>query len=163
MTAPSLAESGFALTGTHQATLIRAALHTTGPILEYGAGYFSTPILWEIARAQGRPHITVEHHENWAAFASTYPHEVLNGDYVASEKVRERYPRWGLVFIDHDDTRRGLEVQWYRTRADVVVWHDAVDEGNEVYQGYTYVAIDRRMTPPTAVLSMEPIPWATFT
>ena len=40
--------------GTHQAVLHAAFHASTGPVVEFGMGYFSTPMLHELCRIAGR-------------------------------------------------------------------------------------------------------------
>jgi hypothetical protein len=55
------------LVATHQRLLIGAALRTNGPILELGCGWYSTPLLHEIAEAQKRLVVTADNNYDWLA------------------------------------------------------------------------------------------------
>ena len=122
--------------GSHQRLLLRAALRTCGPMLELGVGYYSTPLLHEIAVAQKRPLVTHDNDPAWVElfrpFAHAYHHVALL-DRHDWENIH-----WGLVFVDHgprpDQPRnsRGLLNALDRAQAvldlmshtDVFVLHD---------------------------------------
>lgn len=55
------------LVATHQRLLVGAALRTKGPILELGCGFYSTPLLHEIAEVQDRLLITIDNNIDWLA------------------------------------------------------------------------------------------------
>jgi hypothetical protein len=50
---------------THQPVLYEVAMHTAGPIIEFGCGKGSTELLHEICKKQGRLLITLDDDENW--------------------------------------------------------------------------------------------------
>lgn len=53
------------LFATHQRLLVKHMMQTTSPVIELGAGNYSTPILHEIAAAQGRHLTTVDNNPDW--------------------------------------------------------------------------------------------------
>jgi len=60
-------EGAVDVVASHQRLLIGACLRTTGPILELGVGWYSTPLLHEFADAAGRYVLTVDNNEQWLA------------------------------------------------------------------------------------------------
>lgn len=86
--------------GTHQRLLLQAALRTTGRILELGAGWYSTPLLHEVAAVQERFLLTHDNDPPWLegvrrAELQEFWHEMTLLD------RRQWSGRWGLVFVDH--------------------------------------------------------------
>lgn len=108
---------------THQRCLIGSVLKTTGPILELGTGWYSTPILHEIAVSQQRHLVTLDNNKYWLEqfkatnWQSVTPlpigleHEFHLFHYVewwddVRLKVRDYFPeseknRWSVVFVDN--------------------------------------------------------------
>lgn len=115
---------------THQRALVAAAMKTTGPILELGMGWYSTPILHEIAAAQGRMLISADHNHEWILpFRSmASPTHVIHpvgwwGDFNPKEE------RFGLIFVDHAPAcRREDEIRRFLSRGDVFVLHDTEEK-----------------------------------
>jgi len=122
--------------GTHQRLLLRAALLTQGPMLELGAGWYSTPLLHEMAVAQRRMLLTHDNDPTWVRGFGVFNHE-----YHRVELLKRSHwdgTHWGLVFVDHgprpDEPRnsRGLLNALDRAQAvldlmshtDVFVLHD---------------------------------------
>ena len=61
--------------GSHITALAAAALSTSGDILECGTGLFSTPLLHEITKLQGRMLVSADTELNWL-----YQFQNLTGD-----------------------------------------------------------------------------------
>lgn len=136
---------------THQQTLIRAVLNTTGPILELGAGWFSTPILHELAKHMGRRVITVEHDPAWyleLIHLQTDWHE-----FVKVEDWDEFIPcgPYGVAFVDHHPAeRRAVDIERLIPHVDVFVIHDteAAHYGyDSIWHKLRNVTTDKRLTP----------------
>jgi hypothetical protein len=93
---------------SHQRALLAAVLRTAGPVLELGAGDFSTPLLHEVCRGGRRPLLTLESDPIWygrfAAFASSSHRVELVTDWNTCTAIDEA--RWSVVFIDHDPMAR---------------------------------------------------------
>lgn len=125
------------LVSSHQRLLIGAAMRTTGRILELGVGWYSTPLLHEIAVTQKRMLWTVDNNDHWLAQFKNLVH-----DYHALTLVgwwgelwntldNERYKqdRFGLVFVDNGQPcEREYAVRALLDKADVFVLHDT-EEG----------------------------------
>lgn len=146
---------------THIPLLTRAVLRSTGPILECGAGYFSTPLLFEMALASGRTLITVEDAPEYAALARSYEHplhQVLEGSYDHTLRhLRQESGSFGVLFLDHSDAGRKDYLAAIGDRAQYVVIHDT--DGGSQFPGHPYRYDDRRQTPWTTLLSQFPIWW----
>lgn len=140
-------EGAMDLVATHQRLLVGAALRTTGPILELGVGWYSTPLLHEIAEAQGRYLLTVDNDRHWLEqfSASEWPAD-RGGAYGLRSALHRlelvgwwgdllRLPafeaggRWGLCFVDQGQPiEREYAVRALIDRVDVFVMHDTEDE-----------------------------------
>lgn len=89
--------------GTHQRLLLRAALRTTGPMLELGTGWYSTPLLHEVAMIQER---TLFSHDNDRAWLAPMAN-IFRSDrhfFETLNRATWMYRQWGLVFVDHGPT-----------------------------------------------------------
>jgi hypothetical protein len=53
------------IVASHQRVLLGSILRTSGPILELGVGWYSTPLLHEIATTLRRPVLTVDNNKDW--------------------------------------------------------------------------------------------------
>jgi predicted O-methyltransferase YrrM len=146
---------------THVPLLTRAVLRSTGPILECGAGYFSTPLLFELSLAMGRPLITIEDAPEYAALARSYEHplhRVIEGNYdTIRRQLMEETGSFGVIFLDHSDAARKDYLAALGDRAQYVVIHDT--DGGSQFPGHPYRYDDRRSTPWTTLLSTYPIWW----
>lgn len=130
---------------THLEALAWAAARTgTGPILELGVGWYSTPVLHGIAQAQDRELISVEANEAYRRWASdrwaTLFHRIvapgpdgLHPEVDLEELIRYRAP---LVFVDHGiGWRRQESVKRYRGVASLIVVHDTEPAARSQYPG----------------------------
>lgn len=88
---------------THQRFLLRAALNTKGWILELGCGWFSTPLLHEIAVSQERRVHTEDNDPIWLELIRpNFQHPLHSWRCpIAREFLKGR---WGLAFVDHGPT-----------------------------------------------------------
>ena len=119
------------LYGTHQRLLVKYMMQTTGPVIELGAGNYSTPILHEIAAAQGRHLTTVDNNPEWLSKFEAFENAghtltLLKSwdDFVVTEPH-------GLAFVDHADPPghpRWLQVLKLIPTTNVIVIHDTEDE-----------------------------------
>jgi predicted O-methyltransferase YrrM len=119
------------LYGTHQRLLVKYMMQTTGPVIELGAGNYSTPILHEIAAAQGRHLATVDNNPEWLSKFEAFENAghtltLLKSwdDFVVTDPH-------GLAFVDHADPPghpRWLQVQKLLPVAGVIVIHDTEDD-----------------------------------
>ena len=97
---------------SHFTLLIKAILASKGPVVEVGAGFFSTPLLHWLCKSLQSPLHKIKFIENWDAM-----------DFET---------RWGVVFIDHHPPeRRGVDVINFKDTADYIVIHDTNDSENK--------------------------------
>ena len=117
------------MVATHQRLLVGAAMRTQGAILELGVGWYSTPLLHEIATTQERELFTYDNNEHWLAqfkVLENHFHKLKLLGWWGELPIVGNY---GLVFVDHgqpcrreDETRRLID------HAAVFVFHDTEEE-----------------------------------
>lgn len=136
---------------SHQQALVSAALMTKGPIIELGCGDYSTPILYEISKFQGRELTIYSTCEEWANRYSHYVNVIILDDWK-----NYTYPNnVGLTFLDNEEyvRYRKLHVPRLLETSDVVICHDmGVNEwGAKWHKSWD-------VSPPTIVLSnIQPV------
>lgn len=107
--------------GTHRKALTAAVSRTFGPIIEVGAGKYSTPLLLDLAKDSGitRTLVTVEHDPIWQPKEAKY-HIVLDSltDGVAL------FPRYSVALIDGGAQERAVALDLLLPKTDYLVVHD---------------------------------------
>lgn len=141
--------------GTHVPTLASAVLQARpGPVLEYGCGFYSTPLLHMLCEEMGRQLLSLDGDPPWAEkFAGLRAafHDVVGvSSWEASETIVDTVPAWSVVFIDHGpEERRAVDIRRLRDRAEFIVVHDWIQGGSREF-AHEWVS---RTAPYTAVLS----------
>lgn len=133
--------------GTHMPVLITAAMKTTGPILEFGCGDFSTPLLHAICSVNKRFILSVDSDKKWLENfldLETDWHKFIyvniydENNNLCAEKWEhiKNDSHWGLIFIDHHPgCRRVIDIERFKNKADVIVIHDT-QKSHEFYYNY---------------------------
>ena len=110
--------------GSHLPALVHYVLRTRGPVLELGAGQWSTPVLHAMCAAGGRKLVTAEEDAAWrmklAGDLAGEGHEFL----ASYGRAINRAGYWSVVLIDHAMDRRQADLLALGGRADVLVCHD---------------------------------------
>ncbi len=122
------------LSGTHLPVLSILINRTDGAVLEMGAGFNSTPLLYWACKAQDRMFRSYENDKVWC--------EML-GDFTTYIKDWEKAPIddkfWSLAFIDHRPAlRRHKEARRLKDNANFIVMHDSEPEIDKFYK-YTWI------------------------
>lgn len=124
--------SKISLAGTHLPVLSQLLMMTKGPVLEFGSGWNSTPLMYWTCKAQDRLFQSYENDLDWC--------KKMEGltDYVPSwDSLRVPPIRWSIVFIDCRPAKERRELALrYKDHADYIVLHDSEPEINRFY-GYT--------------------------
>lgn len=121
--------------GSHMHMLIRIVERTTdGPILELGAGQFSTPILDVMCAEKNRKIVTYEAHPKYYEVLKTYEscyHEV---HFVEDwDRIDIDHLLWTVALVDHNPlSRRRVEVDRLIGNARYVITHDSEHPDNNV-------------------------------
>lgn len=126
------------LYGTHQRLLVKHLMRTTGPVVELGAGYYSTPILHEITQAQGRHLTTVDNNAEWLNRFNEFENEGHALQLIQSWDEFSVDRKYGLAFVDHADPPshpRWLQVLKLIPSCEAIVIHDTED----VLYGYNQI------------------------
>jgi len=122
---------------SHIPLLLKYSEITKGPILELGAGLFSTPLLHWICAESERPLLTYEHNKEWFETARRFRARnhlvrfVKNWDEIdlteIPPNINKNYSRWDLAFIDHEGDRRMVDAIRLKSAAEYIILHDTND------------------------------------
>lgn len=124
------------LVATHQRCLIGSVMRTTGPILELGVGWYSTPILHEIAKMQRRLLITADNNWDWLGqfkgLESRW-HKIIHvgwwGELFDGSLLHHIPQELGLVFVDQGQPiEREYAIRGLMYKTDVFVMHDTEEK-----------------------------------
>lgn len=151
---------------THIPVLLACLQYTDGPILELGAGLYSTPLVNAFA-SQERYARTIEANGRWYGrviapllSVSSKHHELIHSDY---EQARLLDHHWSVVLIDHAPARRRrVDMERVRTNADLVIAHDTEEPAyryEPVFAKFAFRYDFRRYLPHTTVVSHRPLDW----
>ena len=153
--------SKISLAGTHLPVLSTLLQETNGAVnssvLELGAGWNSTPLMYWFCKAYGRHFESWENDKKWV--------DQMEGltSYTDDWDITHMPPdsmRWGIVFIDCRPAfkRKDLAMK-YRDLADFVVLHDSEPEidrfyrYSRIYKHFKYKYHFIKLKPNTVVLS----------
>lgn len=152
---------------THIPVLAAAVARTSGPVLELGAGWGSTPMLHLMCHQTTRHLTTLETDERFFELFGRLQsplHELRQIESWTDDPTIESRPYWGLAFVDcaPGEERAGL-ISRLRGRCRLIVAHDSETDlgagGNYGYEavkeGFRYTAEYRLMRPYTLVLSED--------
>ena len=151
---------------THQEALCYAVASTTGPIVELGGGYYSTPLLHGLCEPTQRELWTIEGWEPWYENLNCWEapwHHVIFDD---EHRIPVEHP--GVVFVDHDSgdiwldewnsmgqrkrlnragaTRGQAISKAHESETDLVVVHDTQPEHAIFYPGMQEAIDEWRFT-----------------
>lgn len=143
---------------THLPMLLSVVARTQGPILEFGLGDYSTPLLHEICKAMNRKLVSIESvDEEWYNKFTRFESEEHNlyfTDDLDSFKLIDN-TKWAVVFIDHNADRRPIDTPRVKNNADFVVIHDTETDyaTGDFINEFKYYFHYRNLMPWTSVLS----------
>jgi len=149
--------------GTHMPTLAAAVLRAgPGPVVEYGMGFYSSPLLHLLCEETRRPLLSLESDRGWGEkFAGlSRPQDGEDGghrivcvdSWQESEAIVDALGAIAVAFIDHGpNERRVVDAKRLAHRAEFVVVHDWEDPP-EIDQLFACKWVSR-CAPRTAVLS----------
>ncbi|MEX0671932.1 MAG: hypothetical protein WD068_01105 [Candidatus Babeliales bacterium] len=124
--------------GTHMAPLLTVVAHTVGPILELGAGDYSTTLLHAVCQSSQRYILTADTSKQWLDLFLDLKTDWHSFQYVpVYEDDWEINPQpslwdsvgadreWSVAFIDHRPGERRIDdIQRLRNQTAVFVVHD---------------------------------------
>ena len=147
--------------GSHAPALAGIMHNTEGPVLEMGAGDFSTQLLHALCMNTDRKLYTCDLAKetlNLFQYMVKSWHKFIHVTEASMwDNIGNEEEHWGVVFIDHlPKERRAVELQRLRDKVDVFVVHDTNDESfglEEVLSSFKYRSTFTHYTPHTTVVS----------
>jgi hypothetical protein len=140
---------------THQQILVREALKSNEDIMETGCGYYSTPLLVEIAKAKRIKLISFVQEINWARrfdYLIGSHYQQIQIDFAKEIPLTQRF---GMCLLDHEQLvkDRIKHLNHILKHTDTVVIHDAdiVQSFNFLHKPHT-IEMHKHLTPNTAVI-----------
>lgn len=118
---------------THVPILCALLAKTGGPVVEFGAGHYSTPLLHFVAKTTGRLVLTVETNQEWNDyFAESFQNEHHKFFCTENKLISTSFPanewgayKWDIAFIDcGPDIDRARCVKMMKSRAKYIMVHD---------------------------------------
>jgi hypothetical protein len=130
--------------GSYMPVLTKLVAQTTGPILELGVGFCSTPYLHWACFPTRRKLVSYENNKDYYAFAESWGdsyHEI----YCINDWDKTDFSRdWSIAFLDHSPgPRRGVD-SLRLIHADYLVIHDSENSQahkyglDKVYRRFKY-------------------------
>lgn len=111
--------------GSHLPALMACVAASEGPVLEFGAGNYSTPCLRAVCEVLGRELVTVEKVDSWRRQFEIYDcpaHRVMNLTQGLTQELAKR--EWGVVFVDDAADDRHARASIFFDKAKFMVFHD---------------------------------------
>jgi hypothetical protein len=140
---------------THQQILIREALKCNEDIMETGCGYYSTPLLVEIAKVKAIKLISFVQDINWARRFDYLIGSHYQQIQIDFEKEIPLTQRFGMCLLDHEQfvKNRIKHLNHILKYTNTVVIHDAdkVQSFEFLHKPYT-IEMYKYLTPNTAVI-----------
>lgn len=141
---------------TFMPVLIRAVLLSSGPVLELGAGMFSTPLLHWLCAESGRPLVTYEKDPEYYEFARKFTSRTHNIRLVDNWNKIDIKTHWSVVLVDQD-SERGKTAILLKDSADFIILHDSEHPElygyDKVYPHFKYIYHWKFCKPYTTVIS----------
>lgn len=110
---------------THNPMLIKTILISEGPVLEIGAGFFSTPLMHWLCKLMKRKLVTYENNPDYYQFARKFVSRDHSIKLIKDWGEMDYKTHWGVILMDHNpDERRADDVISFKDNADYIVIHD---------------------------------------
>lgn len=126
------------LGASHLPILAKVMDISTGPVLEMGMGYYSTPFLYWKCKEQGRKLLSLEGDLIWMKKLEMpdFEGEGFNAVHVKDwDEADIDNTHWGVVLIDHRPAvRRRVDAKRLANNADFVLMHDSEPEIDRFYR-----------------------------
>lgn len=121
---------------SHLPVLAKVVMISEGPVLELGAGPFSTPLLHWLCFEQNRKLVTYENDPNFFQMSRHFPADFHNINLVEDwGKIPIDNVHWGVAFVDHAPAaRRKIETARLAKIADYIVVHDTEPKVDADYE-----------------------------
>jgi len=123
---------------THQCALIMAVLNTTGPVLELGCGYGSTPILHALCEGQKRMLVSIESNNEWyerfSPMGSCFHLFVFAQHWDGCDVTAGRND-WAVALVDFaPGWDRPKAIEKLAGRVEYIIVHDTEPEAEHTYK-----------------------------
>jgi hypothetical protein len=143
---------------THMPTVIKVVQATTGPVIEFGGGLCSTPLLHWLCAEDRRKLISFEDNPEYYQYMKVFQsrtHRIRLVNNWDDIKVNGHY---SVILIDHITERRAIDAIKWKDNADYIILHDTESKNevyhyNEVYPHFKYVYHWKFSWPWTSVVS----------
>jgi tRNA A58 N-methylase Trm61 len=110
---------------THNPMLIKTVLVSEGPVLEIGAGIYSTPLLHWLCKMLDRKLVTYENNPEFYKFARKFVSKDHRVSFIEDWDKMDFQTHWGVILVDHDPgSRRVIDLINFKDKADYIVIHD---------------------------------------
>ena len=130
--------------GSYLPVLLKMVSQTTGPILELGVGFCSTPYLHWACFPNKRRLVSYENNPEYYQFAMSWKDDFHSINCITDWDTVNLDEPWDVAFIDHSPgPRRGIEAAKL-LHANYVIIHDSENANmarynlNEVYRQFKY-------------------------
>jgi hypothetical protein len=136
--------------------LITTVQMTNGPVLELGAGIFSTPLLHWLCEEKKRKLVTFEDVKKYYRFAKQYRSKTHSVEFVEDWDKIKIDKHWSVALIDHPENRRVKDALRLKDRADYIIIHDTQDSVygyDKIWPHFKYIYHWKYCKPWTSVLS----------
>lgn len=146
---------------THIPLLVRTLTQTRGPILEFGVGWYSTPIIHAFA-AEGRYARSLEDNPEWLARFMHF-NDGTNHDVRLTPEWDDRHlldNRWSVALIDHRNSRRLPDLLRIRHHANFILIHDTETQSyclDEVLPTFPFIGHTKLLPRTTIVSDLFPV------
>jgi hypothetical protein len=119
--------------GSYLPILTTLVENTTGPILELGVGFCSTPYLHWSCYPQKRKLVSIENNPEYYMFANSWRDDFHTIHCTEDfDEINLARP-WSIAFVDHSPSgRRHIDIKRL-THADYVVVHDSENSNDKKY------------------------------
>lgn len=142
--------------GSHFPALANCVINTTGPVLELGAGDYSTPLLHFICKSRGL--VSLDNDPNWLGryldLRSNRHIVELIQDWDSCHWIDEH---WDVVFVDHaPGERRIIDIARLKDNCKYIVVHDSQSPAylyENVFPLFRYQYVYKRFKTETTILS----------
>ncbi len=146
--------------GTHLPVLLKVITLTTGPILELGTGFYSTPILHFACVPSQRKLVSYDSDAGWIKNFKDCRADFHEVKHIENWDSLDTSEFWDVILIDHSpDNRRKIEVSRLANRSKYIILHDSDPENDylykysEIYPQFTYRFDYTDCKPNTTLLS----------
>jgi hypothetical protein len=145
--------------GSHLPMVMKALELTTGPVLELGCGFYSTPVLHWYCFRTNRKLLSCETDPLWYRYAKDAERGNHQVQFASDYSAFDLTGPWSVVLIDNEPAERRIEEVKRVLDAEYVIVHDSngvwekkYHYGN-VYPLFKYTYKYRRANPYTTVMS----------